>query len=134
MTKAIAVTISIVVDESPTADEDTETVEEVKEYFINHIPSYRLNFLTGAIEPNTKAVICFYVRHRKPGISSATRRSGGSDWERICTGLMGRMDSLNLLDEGTTIDSCLELQQYVENQKKSNKEAAETMLLRKLIM
>lgn len=59
-----------------------------------------------------------------------TRTSSGSGWERICTVLVRRMETLDLLDEGATSDTCLiEISQFTENRWKANKKA-EARLLR----
>lgn len=64
LTQAITITTTVVLDKSPAPNDDTATAVGVKEYLLIRIPSNRLKLLTGTIEPNTKAVICSYVRHR----------------------------------------------------------------------
>lgn len=122
--QAITASASIVVHESPTPNNDTATTEELEEYILSHIPSNRLKFLNGTIEPNAKAVLCSYARHKIPGMKIATRWSGGSDWDSSCSALVSWMEPLNFLDEEETGESCLiEVRQHTQSWKKANNDA-----------
>lgn len=122
ITQTVPATASIIVDESPAPNGDTAKAEELEAYCLSHIPANRLTILTGNIEANTKALVWSYVRRRIPGVTIATRRSGSSGWDRICTAVVGRMESLDFLDEKGKGDTChLEIRRCMENQKKTRK-------------
>lgn len=107
VTQAIMATQSIIVDESPTPNGDTATAKELEQYFLSHTPSNRLKVLTRTIGLKEKEVMCSYVRHRTSGVTIATRRSGGLEWDRIYTPIVGPMESFDILDEEASEDSCL---------------------------
>lgn len=116
--QAIKATADIVIDESVNPADDTMTMEQMEEYFLSYIPFHRLTPLTNTVDSRVKSVICSYTRLKIPTMSIAARRSGGSDWERICGIILERMDYHELLEEDDTVESYMtKILQSIKNKK-----------------